>query len=119
MISIHSYDPALDCSAGVRGITFDRALVSISADALWARQNGVKVKRWNRAQQPMAFADNDEVKAFLERSGRDALPLGLVDGEIALPGRYPTRAERARWSSTAPAGQPELQPGCCTDSRCC
>jgi len=32
------------------------------------------------------------VKSFLERSGQEALPVILVDGDIALAGRYPNRA---------------------------
>ena len=38
------------------------------------------------------------MKAFLERSGQEALPLVLVNGEVALAGRYPTRTELARWT---------------------
>ena len=49
----------------------------------------------------MAFAENATVKGFLERSGQEALPVILVDGEIALAGRYPNRAELARWAGVA------------------
>ena len=43
------------------------------------------------------------VKGFLERSGQEALPLILVDGEVALAGRYPNRAELARWAGVSEA----------------
>ncbi len=36
-------------------------------------------------------------KAFLEASGAEGLPLLLLDGETVMAGRYPKRAELARW----------------------
>ena len=65
----------------------------------------------------MAFAENPVVKAFLERSGAEALPLILVDGEVALAGRYPNRAELARWAGIS-ANRRKAQAGCCSGSRC-
>ena len=103
MKKIEVYDPALCCSTGVCGTTVDAALVSFAADADWARKNGAKLERFNLSQQPLAFAKNPTVKLFLERSGQDSLPLLLLDGEIALAGRYPTRSELARWIGVANA----------------
>lgn len=71
MPSIQIFDPALCCSSGVCGTDVD---------------------------QPLAFAEQAAVKQFLERSGQEGLPLILVDGEIALAGRYPRRAELACWA---------------------
>ena len=99
MKTIQVFDPALCCSTGVCGVDVDQALVSFSADVDWAKQNGARIERFNLAQQPVAFAENPIVKGFLERSGQDSLPLILVDGEVALAGRYPNRAELARWAS--------------------
>ena len=87
--SIQVFDPALCCSTGVCGVDVDQALVNFSADVAWAKQNGAQIERFNLAQQPMAFAENAIVKGFLERSGVEALPLVLIDGEVALAGRYP------------------------------
>ena len=98
MKTIQVFDPALCCSTGVCGADVDQALVSFSADAAWAKLNGAKIERFNLAQQPMAFADNTVVKGFLERSGQEALPLVLVNGEVALAGRYLNRIELARWA---------------------
>ena len=120
MTTIQVYDPALCCSTGVCGVDVDQQLVSFSADVDWAKQLGAQVERFNLAQQPMAFAENNTVKAFLERSGQDALPLILVDGEMALAGRYPTRQELARWAGITEgpdASPPET--GCCSGNRCC
>ena len=90
MSTIEIFDPALCCSTGVCGVEVDQQLVNAAADVDWARQNGAQIERFNLAQQPMAFADNAQVKAMLQRSGQEALPLTLVDGEVALAGRYPT-----------------------------
>ena len=55
----------------------------------------------------MAFAENATVKGFLERSGQEALPVILVDGDIALAGRYPNRAELARWAGVTDKSRSE------------
>jgi hypothetical protein len=98
MSTIQVYDPALCCNSGVCGVDVDETLVYFAADLEWAEQQGAAVARYNLAQQPLAFAQNPVVKAFLERSGQEALPLVLVNGEVALAGRYPTRTELARWT---------------------
>ncbi len=120
MKNIQVFDPALCCSTGVCGVDVDQALVSFSADVDWARQNGAHIERFNLAQQPVAFAQNSIVKSFLERSGQEALPLILMDGEVALAGRYPNRAELARWVGIAQAAA-ESKPvkSCCSGSGCC
>jgi hypothetical protein len=101
----------------VCGVETDQALISFAADVDWAKQNGAQIERFNLAQQPLAFADNATVKGFLERSGQEALPLILVDGDIALAGRYPNRAELARWAGVKQAE--EKQGGCCSQTSCC
>jgi hypothetical protein len=131
MKNIQVFDPALCCSTGVCGTDVDQALVNFSADVAWARELGAQIARFNLAKEPMAFADNVLVKGFLQRSGDAALPLILVDGEIALAGRYPKRAELARWAGiTAPsmaatALETDKKSGCCgksgsgSGSKCC
>ena len=118
MTSIQVFDPALCCSTGVCGVEVDQQLVGFSADVDWAKQNGAQIERFNLAQQPMAFAENPLVKAFLERSGAEALPLILVDGEVALAGRYPNRAELSRWTGVVQVEE-KPQSGCCSGSSSC
>lgn len=114
MKTIQVFDPALCCSTGVCGVDVDQALVSFSADVDWAKQQGAQIERFNLAQQPMSFAENATVKGFLERAGQEALPLTLIDGELALAGRYPSRADLARWAGIAPqAAEPKQSSGCC------
>lgn len=97
MTHIQVFDPSLCCSSGVCGVDVDQQLVDFAANVDWAKQNGIHIERFNLAQQPMAFAENSIVKAFLETSGAEGLPLILVDGALALTGRYPTRNELMRW----------------------
>jgi hypothetical protein len=118
MTTIQIFDPALCCSTGVCGVEADQALISFAADLDWAKLNGARIERFNLAHQPMAFADNAAVKGFLERSGQEALPVILVDGEIALAGRYPNRAELARWVGVADEAEAK-RGSCCGGSSCC
>lgn len=122
MKTIQIFDPALCCSTGVCGVDTDQQLVTFAADVDWAKKQGAIIERFNLAQQPLAFAQNPVVKGFLERSGQQALPLILLDGEVALAGRYPNRAELAHWAGivveTTPSATPEST--CCgTKSSCC
>lgn len=120
MKSIQVFDPAMCCNTGVCGTDVDQQLVTFAADVDWAKKSGAKVERFNLAQQPMAFADNATVKSFLERSGQEALPLVLVDGEMALAGRYPNRAELSRWAGIAETAAAEKgASSCCSGGRCC
>lgn len=118
MAIIQIFDPALCCSSGVCGIEVEQRLLQFSADADWARQNGAQLQRYNLAMQPMAFAENAAVRRFLELSGADALPLTLVDGSIALAGRYPNRAELVRWAGIASGGAAAAAPCCGAGTPC-
>ena len=119
MKSIKVYDPSLCCNTGVCGVDTDQALINFAADVEWVKQHGRSIERFNLAQQPLAFAENPTVKSYLERSGAEALPLILVDGEIALAGRYPNRAELARWLEiTSTSSMLKLAKGCSGDSCC-
>ena len=119
MKSIQVFDPAMCCNTGVCGVDVDQQLVSFAADVDWAKQQGAQVQRFNLAQQPMDFANNQVVRGFLERSGQEALPLILVDGEVALAGRYPNRIELARWAGiTHPVIEVKPAGGCCSGGNC-
>lgn len=124
MKTLQIFDPAMCCNTGVCGVDADQQLVSFAADVDWAKKQGAQIERFNLAQQPMAFVDNAVVKSFLERSGQEALPLILLDGEIALTNRYPRRAELARWLGlsilpvAADAGTAASAP-CCGEGQSC
>lgn len=119
MILIQVYDPALCCSTGVCCTEVDSVLVTFAADADWAKKQGINIERFNLSQQPMAFAQNEIVKKFLERSGADSLPLILIDGEVALAGRYPTRKELAQWAKIELDEQQPTKNCCGGKTGCC
>ncbi|OGS94965.1 MAG: transcriptional regulator [Gallionellales bacterium RIFCSPLOWO2_02_FULL_57_47] len=124
MAKLQVFDPALCCSTGVCGTEVDQALVDFSADVDWLKHSGGQIERFNLAQQPIAFVENAVAKAFLERSGAEGLPLVLVDGEIVLAGRYPTRKELARFAGVSGAlseitvAEAKAE-GCCSGNKCC
>ena len=119
MSTIQVFDPALCCSTGICGVEVDALLVGFAADVDWVLKQGGKLERFNLAQQPLAFAENVVVKKFLERSGQEGLPLILVDGEVALTGRYPQRAELARWAGiSVPMEKSNPSGNCCGGGSC-
>jgi hypothetical protein len=117
MPMIQIFDPALCCSSGVCGQEVDARLVQAAADIGWAQAQGAAIERFNLAQQPLAFAQNETVRGLLERSGQEVLPITLLDGQVVLAGRYPSREQLGRWLKiTAPAA--EAAP-CCSGGKCC
>jgi hypothetical protein len=119
MSHIQVFDPALCCSSGVCGTDVDQALVTFAADVEWARQQGAVIDRFNLAQEPTAFATSATVRKLLERSGQAALPVVLVDGEVAMAGRYPQRAELAQWAGLKASRPIPVATSCCSGSDCC
>lgn len=120
MKTIQVFDPAMCCNTGVCGVDVDQSLVTFAADVDWAKQVGAQIERFNLSQQPMAFAENAIVKALLERTGQTVLPVTLVDGQLALAGRYPSRDDLARWAGlqSQPA-EATAKASCCSAGRCC
>ena len=105
MSTIEVFEPALCCSTGVCGPDVPQELVTFSADLDWLRTQGTDVTRFNLASEPVAFAGKPAVLAFLQVCGSEGLPLVLVNGAVAMAGRYPSRTELARWART-PAAEP-------------
>ena len=62
------------CSTGVCGTDIDPDLVNFAAMLSQLGTQGVKVERFNLAQQPLAFLRNREVNALLNTEGAEALP---------------------------------------------
>lgn len=118
MTKIDVYDSAMCCSTGVCGVDVDQRLVNFAADVEWAKQQGVMIERFNLGQQPLQFANNTTVKGFLQRSGEASLPLILVNGEVALAGRYPSRDELTRWVGLAATPTMNKTEGSCCGGSC-
>lgn len=113
-MQIEVFDPVLCCSSGVCGPQIDPELVRIAADLRWFEEHGGRVRRFNLGQNPAAFVQNETVRAALTHGGEAVLPLVLVNGEIAIRGRYPKREELATWVQPKQATKPmEDSPGEC------
>ena len=94
MKTLQVYDPPMCCSSGVCGPVIDPNLVSFAAMLSQLGSRGLKIERYNLAQQPMAFMENTAVKAVLDKEGPEALPLIFLEGKVMFKGRYPTHEER-------------------------
>lgn len=115
------FDPAMCCSTGVCGPGVDPALLQVSRDLRWLQAKGATVQRFNLAQEPQAFVDQPRVAGLMQAFGDRALPATLVNGEILVHGRYPTRDELVAALGDAPAqrGLPVSSSGCEPGSGCC
>jgi len=117
--TLQIFDPAMCCSTGVCGPEVDTKLVQFAADLDWLRAQGVIVQRHNLSQNPAAFVENEAVKTALSEKGEAALPVMLLNGKIAVTGRYPERVELASLfklkttATTAPA-----KSSCCGGGSC-
>ena len=97
MKTIQVYDPPMCCSTGVCGPDVDPILPRFAGFLSQLGSAGVKVERYNLAQQPLAFVQNPAVKALLDQEGTDALPAIFIDGQLARKGSYPDAEQRAAW----------------------
>lgn len=95
MKRIQVYDPPMCCSTGVCGPEVDPKLVQFAADLKWLADQGAAVERFNLAQTPIAFAENEVVRTALTEKGEAALPLLVIEGRMVASGTYPTRDELA------------------------
>lgn len=124
MFAIHVFDPSLCCSSGVCGADVHQALVDFNAAATAAHEQGIEVVRHNLANAPLDFAREPVIKQLLAVKGAGALPAIVVDGTLALVGRYPSLEELRRWAREG-AGLPSTTPTrragtrCCEGSGCC
>ncbi len=101
MKTILVYDPPMCCSTGVCGPDVDPLLPRFAGMLTQLENFGVKVKRHNLAQEPVAFAQNPQVRAMLEEEGVEVLPLIFVDNVLEMKGRYPETAERGAFVKRA------------------
>ncbi len=132
---VHVYDKPMCCSTGVCGPQVDPVLPRFAADLDHLKEAGHHVERFNLAQQPAAFAQNETVKSILVAEGNESLPVILVDGQVVSRGTYPDRHQLLQFASgdanddaapKATAAAPQSNPlpvagnpgGCCGGSSC-
>lgn len=94
-IRLSVFDPPMCCSTGVCGPDVDPALPRFAADLAWLAEQGIGVRRFNLAQEPLAFTDHAVVRGLLGEHGSEALPALLVDDQIVHRGSYPSRKRLA------------------------
>lgn len=119
MPTIEIFEPAGCCATS--SAVIDQDAIRFNADMDWCKHNGISVKRYSLSKTPQSFLTNPRVKAFLDLSGTQSLPLTLVNGEVALAGRLPNRTELARWAGVeqAPAAAPCCSPATPSEPSCC
>jgi len=122
--TISVYDPAMCCSTGLCGASVDQRLLQVARDLRRFEAEGVKVERFNLAQQPDVFVQNARIAGLMQAFGDKALPVTMINGDIFVYGRYPSRDEVV----TALTQQREQEPvtaqnadgGCaCVSDGCC
>jgi len=97
MKAIIVYDPAMCCNTGICGPDVNPMLPRVAGMLAQLKDHGVHVERYNLAQQPLAFAQNGEVRELLDREGVAVLPLIFVDGALVLKGQYPDQEMGKQW----------------------
>jgi arsenite-transporting ATPase len=128
MTTIRVFEPALCCNTGVCGDDLDQNLVDFTADLNALQGQGIDIARHNLANDPMAFANDETVRSFLQVAGSEGLPLTLVDGVTVMTGAYPKRDQLLKFagveSGVVPAGAINLMGSddagsTCGPSGCC
>ena len=97
MRKIEIFDPAMCCSTGVCGPSVDPNLTRVASAVYSLEQKGNDIKRYNLANDPAAFTENQTVNKVLQEKGADALPITLLDDTVVKVGEYPTNEEFASW----------------------
>jgi len=92
---VELFEPAMCCQSGVCGPSVDQQLIDVREDLRWVESQGAEVSRHNLSSDPDAFVANPKVTGLMQAFGENTLPVLLVDGDIAIHGRYPSRDELA------------------------
>lgn len=95
---IEIFDPAMCCPTGLCGANINPELMRIAVVIESLKKQGITVTRHNLRDEPGAFVSNKIVNEYLQKKGIEALPITLVDGEIAASGSYPTTKQMSEWT---------------------
>ena len=85
MKKIEIFDPAMCCPTGLCGTNINPELMRIAVVIETLKRQGVIVTRHN-------------LREYLQKNGAEALPITLVDGEIAVSKTYPTTKQMSEWT---------------------
>lgn len=97
MKKIEIFDPAMCCPTGICGPGVDPELTRIASAIYSLGKKGIDIQRYQLTNDPDKFAENGEITRVLTEKGPDALPVILINGEVAKVGSYPTNEELAEW----------------------
>ena len=98
MKKIEIFDPAMCCPTGLCGTNINPELMRIAVVIESLKKQGIIVTRHNLSDEPQVYVSNKTVNDFLQKHGADALPITLVDGEIAVSQTYPTTKQMSEWT---------------------
>jgi hypothetical protein len=115
---VELFEPAMCCESGVCGPSVDQQLIEIREDLRWTSSQGAEVSRHSLSSDPDAFVANAKLTGLMVAFGEQALPALLVDGEIVMHGRYPTREELADFLATKAEPVVELPVSASGDCGC-
>lgn len=97
MSKLQIFDPAMCCSTGVCGPSVDPDLVRMASAVYSLEQRGFDVTRYNLANDPGQFADNEKINQILQEKGPDVLPVTLLDDKVVKELSYPSNEELSNW----------------------
>jgi hypothetical protein len=120
---VELYETAMCCETGVCGPSVDEQLIAIREDLRWVQSQGASVTRHNLTSDPDAFVANPKVTGLMQAFGDKALPVLVIDGEIAAHGHYASRDELTALLASKPAtitapGEKSSSCGCSPGSSC-
>ena len=83
---------------GSYGTNINPELMRIAVVVETLKRQGVIVIRHNLRDEPQVYVSNKTVNEYLQKNGAEALPITLVDGEIAVSKVYPTTNQMSEWT---------------------
>lgn len=98
MRQIEIFDPAMCCPTGLCGTNINPELMRIAVVIETLKKRGVTVVRHNLRDEPQVYVNNKTINDYLQKHGAEALPITLVDGEMAVSKSYPTTKQMSEWT---------------------
>ena len=98
MKKIEIFDPAMCCPTGLCGTNINPELMRIAVAIETLKRQGVTVIRHNLRDEPQIYVSKQTVNNYLQKHGAEALPITLVDGEVAVSKTYPTTRQMSEWT---------------------
>lgn len=98
MRKIEIFDPAMCCPTGLCGTNINPESMRIAVVIETLKKQGIIGTRHNLRDEPQVYVSNKTINEFLHKHGADALPITLVDGEVAVSQTYPTTQQMSEWT---------------------